>query len=149
MKLDFHPPHLMLNHFPSALFPVEFAFAVIGFYRQDPSFNDAAFYTLTGGVLLGWLAAFAGIMDLARIPKEQSVAQRTGLMHGALNTLVLCGYTVLLFLQWQAPEITYATVPVLLLKVLLLLLLFGGNYLGGQLVLKYKIGTLKNDINQP
>jgi len=56
MKLDYHPPHLILNHFPSALFPVEFAFAAIGFYRQHFTFSYAAFYVLLAGVLLGWLA---------------------------------------------------------------------------------------------
>ncbi|MFC5271364.1 DUF2231 domain-containing protein [Adhaeribacter terreus] len=148
MKLDYHPPHLILVHFPSALFPVEFAFAAIGYYRHDLSFSNAAFYVLAAGVLLGWLAAFAGLIDLSRIPKEKATGQRTGLIHGGLNVLVLSGYTVLAILQYKAPEISYATVPQLLLKAFLLLLLIAGNYLGGQLVLKYKIGTLKNDKTQ-
>jgi uncharacterized membrane protein len=145
MKLDYHPPHLILIHFPSALFPMDLLYAGLGFYLQEPAFNFAAFYALAGGVAIGWLAVVFGLIDLVRIPKEKPVAQRTGLIHGSVNTLVLSGYTVLFFMQWQAPEITYATVPLLLVKALLVVLLIGGNYLGAQMVLKYKIGTIKND----
>ena len=44
MKIDFHPPHLILVHFPAALFPMEFVCAALGFYLKDATFNYAAFY---------------------------------------------------------------------------------------------------------
>jgi uncharacterized membrane protein len=148
MKLNYHPPHLILNHFPSALFPMDFVCAALAFYRQDSALNYAAFYALAGGVMVGWLAAVFGLADLLKIPKEKQVAQQTGFIHGGLNMLVLSAYSVLFMLQWKAPEITYNSAPVLVLKAVLLLFLIGGNYLGGQLVLKYKIGTINNDLKQ-
>ncbi|KAA9331780.1 DUF2231 domain-containing protein [Adhaeribacter soli] len=144
MKLDYHPPHLILIHFPAALFPMDLVCSAIALYRQDQSFNYAAFYALGGGVLVGWLAVMFGFVDLSRIPAERKAALNTGLIHGSINTVMLIGYSVLFFLQWRSPEITYATVPLLLLKGVLLLLLIVGNYLGAQLLLKHKIGILNH-----
>ncbi len=55
------------------------------------------------------------------------------------------GYSVFFFLQWRQPALATATVPVLLLKTGLLLALVAGNYLGAQLVLKYRLGTIDDD----
>lgn len=150
MKLYYHPPHLILVHFPAALFPMEFAFAVIALYKQDPTFNYAAFYALGGGVLMGWLAVIFGFIDLVRIPDSKSNVRAKALIHGLVNTLMLIGYTVLFFVQWKAFEITYSSTPILLLKAILLLILIAGNYLGAQLVLKYKVGTINDpETSQP
>lgn len=150
MKLNYHPPHLILVHFPAALFPIEFAFAVIALYKQDPSFNYAAFYALGAGVIMGWLAVMFGFVDLVRIPDEKSDVRTKALIHGSVNTVMLIGYSVLFFVQWKAPEITYASTPVLLLKATLLVILIAGNYLGAQLVLKYKVGTINDpETSQP
>ena len=150
MKLYYHPPHLILVHFPAALFPMEFVCAVIAVYKQDPTFNYAAFYALGGGVLMGWLAAMFGFVDLVRIPAEKSKVQKMALVHGTVNLVMLIGYSVLFFVQWKAPEITYASKGLLLLKALLLLILIAGNYLGAQLVLKYKVGTInESETSQP
>lgn len=148
MKLNYHPPHLILVHFPAALFPVEFAFAVIALYKQDPSFNYAAFYALGAGVVMGWLAVVFGFMDLVRIPEENGALRTKALIHGSVNTVMLIGYSVLFLLQWKSPEIIYASTSLLLLKALLLLILMAGNYLGAQLVLKYKVGTFP-ETSQP
>ena len=43
------------------------------------------------------------------------------------------------------PALAPATVPLLLGKVALLLALVAGNYLGAQLVLKYRLGTIVED----
>ncbi len=149
MKLNYHPPHLVLVHFPAALFPMDLTCAAIGLYTSNPTFNFAAFYALAGGVLAGWLAVIFGFADLVQLPPEKVIAQQTALIHGSINTLVLIGYSVLFFLQWKAPAITYSTTPVLLLKALLLLTLIIGNYLGAQLVLKYKIGTIEEEPKKP
>ena len=150
MKLNYHPPHLILVHFPAALFPVEFAFTIIALYKQDPTFNYAAFYALGGGVIMGWLAVMFGFVDLVRIPDTRSNVRAKALIHGSVNTVMLIGYSVLFFLQWKAPEITYSSTPILLLKALLLCILIAGNYLGAQLVLKYKVGTInESETSQP
>ena len=84
-------------------------------------------------------------MDLIRIPPEREAAQRTALWHAGLNTSVLMAYSVLFFLQWRQPALAPATEPLLLGKAVLLLALVAGNYLGAQLVLKYRLGTIDED----
>ncbi|SMB80069.1 conserved hypothetical protein [Hymenobacter roseosalivarius DSM 11622] len=145
MKLNYHPPHLILVHFPAALLPMDWVCAALGWYTHNPTFTAAAYYALAGGVAGGWLAVAFGFMDLLRIPAERPAAQRTALLHAGINTGVLIGYSVLFFLQWRQPMLATATVPVLLLKTGLLLALVAGNYLGAQLVLKYRLGTIDND----
>src|SRR5688572_15849846 len=108
MKLNYHPPHLILVHFPAALFPMEFVCAVIALYKQDPTFNYAAFYALGGGVIMGWLAVMFGFMDMVKIPDARSDVRTKALIHGSVNTVMLIGYSVLFFLKWKAPEITYS-----------------------------------------
>jgi uncharacterized membrane protein len=145
MKLNYHPPHLMLVHFPAALLPMDLVCAALGWYTHSPSFTAASYYALAGGVGAGWLAVAFGFVDLTRIPPEREAAHRTALVHGGINTLVLLGYSVLFFLQWRQPVLTPATGPLLLGKAALLLALVAGNYLGAQLVLKYRLGTIDED----
>ena len=143
MKLNYHPPHLILIHFPAALFPMDWVCSAIGLYRHDQTFATAAFYALTGGVVLGWVAVILGFIDLARISPEKEAARQTALIHGLINTCMLIGYSVIFYLQWHGSGIAFATMPVLILKSILLLTLIIGNYLGAQLVLKHKIGTIE------
>src|SRR5690348_11104436 len=119
MKLDYHPPHLILVHFPAALLPMDLVCAALGWYTHNSSFTAAAFYALVGGVGMGWLAAILGFVDLMRIPPEQTAVQRTALLHAGLNTLVLLGYSVLLVLQWRQPALVPATAAALLAKAAL------------------------------
>ncbi len=142
MKLSYHPPHLLLVHFPAALLPMDLVCAALGWHTHNPTFTAAAYYALAGGVVGGWLAAAFGFMDLLRIPPERPAVLRTALLHGGINSVVLTGYSVLFFLQWRLPVLATATAPVLLLKAGLLLALVAGNYLGAQLVLKYRLGTI-------
>ena len=142
MKLNYHPPHLILVHFPAALLPMDLICAALGWYTHNPSFTAAAFYALAGGVGAGWLAVVFGFLDLVRIPHEPKPVFSTALLHAGLNTCVLMGYSVLFFLEWQQPVLVSATLGVLGIKAVLLGVLMAGNYLGAQLVLKYRIGTI-------
>ncbi|ALW86365.1 hypothetical protein AUC43_15485 [Hymenobacter sedentarius] len=142
MKLNYHPPHLMLVHFPAALLPMDLVCAALGWYTHHTAFTAAAYYALAGGVGAGWLALVFGFVDLTRIPAERTAAHRTALWHAGLNTLVLMGYSVLFFLQWRQSALALATGLLLFGKAALLLALVVGNYLGAQLVLKYRLGTI-------
>jgi uncharacterized membrane protein len=148
MKLNYHPPHLVLVHFPAALFPMDLVCAALAIYRHDQTFNYAGFYALGGGVVMGWLAVLFGFADLVKIPPERKAAQQLALIHGTINATLLIGYSVLFFLQWKAPEITNASLPQLVIKSFLLAGLIIGNYLGAQLVLKHKIGTINNSLTK-
>lgn len=138
MKLNYHPPHLLLVHFPAALFPMDLMYGALGWYTHAPSFTAAAYYALAGGVGAGWLAVAFGFVDLTRIPAERVAVQRTALLHAGINTLVIIGYSVFFLLQWRQPVLAPAPGALLLALVV-------GNYLGAQLVLKHRLGTIDED----
>lgn len=143
MKLNYHPPHLLLVHFPAALLPMDLVCAALGWYTHNATFTYAAYYALAGGVGAGWLAVAVGFLDLVRIPPERKAVLQTALWHAGLNTGVLVGYSVLFFLTWKQVALQPATLPVLGVKALLLGVLVVGNYLGAQLVLKYRLGAIE------
>ena len=142
MKLFGHPVHVILIHFPSALFPMDFVCALIAVYTGNGSFNDSAFYASVGGVLAGWLAALAGVVDLAGVAKNKPKSLNTALLHGGINSTVLLGYTILDFLAWKHyPSLTNDSTIKLVVKGALIVLLLVGNYCGGSLILKDKVGV--------
>lgn len=59
------------------------------------------------------------------------------LTHGAINACALAGFTWALAEHWQS----YATVTVLIAEVVSGLLILVGNKFGGDLVIRYFIGT--------
>ena len=142
MNLNYHPPHLVLVHFPAALLPMDLVCPALGWYTHNPTCTAAAYYALAGA---GWLAAAFGFVDLTHLPPERGAVLRTALWHGGLNTVVLLAYSVLFFLQWRQLALVTATGALLLGKAGLLLALVAGNYLGAQLVLKYRLGTIHED----
>ena len=117
----------------------------MGWYTHNPTFTAAAYYALAGGVGAGWLAVVFGFMDLVRIPPEQKATLSTALWHAGLNTGVLMGYSVLFFLEWRQAGLVPATLGELSVRAALLLVLVAGNYLGAQLVLKYRLGAIHED----
>lgn len=142
MKIFGHPVHLMLVHFPSALFPLEFALLLAGSYTQNPHLPYAAFYVLGAGVSAGWLAMLTGITDMARVrPADPGVVMKA-VIHGAVNTTVLLFYSTWF---WTAllyyPQHEIPGMAELFIRGGLVVLLSGGNYLGASLVLKDGIGT--------
>lgn len=142
MKLFGHPLHVMLIHFPSALFPMEGVCYGIFYYTGNMSFATASFYSLIGGVLLGWTAVISGSLDLIKIPFEKIRAVKTALVHGAINTTVVIGYTVITWtLYREYPGLPAATDVLLIIRISLIIFMFAGNYFGGRLVFKHKIGV--------
>src|ERR1043165_2064020 len=94
MKLFGHPIHLLLIHFPSALFPMDVICSICAILYHRPGFSEAAVYAEFGGVVIGWLAALAGIADVAGVMKHKPQALNRALIHGAVNAAVLTGFTV-------------------------------------------------------
>ena len=142
MKLFGHPIHLMLIHFPAALFPMELILYFVFYKTGDTSFDTASFYSMCGGVIFGWLAVFTGFIDMLRLKDEQAAAKVKALIHGTINTTVLTVYTALAFrLYKDYPDLPVATVNFLIIKAVLNIAMIAGNYLGGTLILKYKIAV--------
>jgi uncharacterized membrane protein len=132
----------MVIHFPTALLPADLVLSYLYLVKNDSSYGQAAFYCLVGGVALGALALITGIVDLLLIPKENKQALAAGLIHGFINGIIIIAYMVIAFKEWK----TYSAMAVpsngsLAIKTILVLTLFIGNYLGGRLIYKYKVGT--------
>ena len=140
MKVLGHPLHLMLIHFPSALFPMDLACAVFGHIKGDLSFTYASFYAMTGGVLLGWLAVITGAIDLLGIIKNKPHAIKKAVIHGSINTTMLTGYSLLLYIAFKNyPDLVPDDTRKMVIKGGLVAFMLIGNYLGGSLVLKDKM----------
>jgi uncharacterized membrane protein len=145
--LKFHPVHIAVVHFPIALLSADMVFGIMGVYFNNDTFFRCGYYCLLGGVALGWLAILTGIVDLfLRILKYGAQATRKAWMHGGIQSAVVCGFTVLASLEYKNPM--FATAPPTWLwtfKIFMLTLLFVGNYLGGELLLKYVARDFKDD----
>lgn len=144
MKLFGHPIHMMLIHFPSALFPMDFVCSLLTFYYGVNTFINTSYFSLIGGVVLGVLAIITGAADLIGIVNNKPSVVKKALIHGGINTLVISAYSILAFSAFkQYPNIPSDNLTILITKGCLVTFMFLGNYIGGSLILKDKIG-LKN-----
>ena len=141
MKILGHPVHIMLIHFPSALLPMDFACSALGYYTGNSSFTDASFFAMAGAVLLGFLAIITGTFDLLGLIEGKPLALKKALLHGGINATVIIAYSILAFRAWkQFPELTQDGIGLLVVKGCLVTFMIAGNYLGGSLILKHKVG---------
>lgn len=141
MKIFGHPIHLMVLHFPAALLPMEFTCCILYYVNRDTSYAFASLYGMAGGVLLGWVAALSGMMDLLKIPVNKEKVQSQAFIHGAIQGTVLIAYTVFLYMAWKKyPGPQEISLVSLIGKGLLIITMIAGNYLGGNLILRYKVG---------
>lgn len=132
----------MLVHFPAALFPFELVCSMLAYYTSDKMFVFSSFYSMTGGVLLGWAAVMFGILDLIGVLKEKSAAIKIGFIHGIINTCVIIFYTVLAYSRYNSyPALEADNESVLIIKASVISAMFFGNYLGGSLILKHGIAV--------
>lgn len=145
MKVFGHPLHVMLIHFPIGLLPMDWVLSLLAYLYPNGSFETAAFYCLIGGVLTGYVAMLSGLLDFIAIPKENKVAIGAALLHGFMNGFVVLVFSIFAYKAWQAdPAVKTSTLTPLLVKGLLLLCLFIGNFLGGKLIYKHHVGLAKN-----
>jgi uncharacterized membrane protein len=142
VKILGHPVHLMLIHFPAALFPAELIFYYIYYRTGSASFGNASFYAMCVGAIAGWLAIITGAIDLITIEENQGEAKAKAWIHGSINGTVVFAYSILAYMLYNKyPVLPAATLMMLLVKAGLNALMIAGNYVGGTLILKYKIAT--------
>ncbi len=129
----------MIVHFPVALFPVSVGLYATGKLLENQTMFQAAFYCLTAGVVLGWIAGITGIIDLfLNIVKHGQDAIRRAYIHGGVQATVLTGFTIMASLEYKNPDlISLQPAWMLITKTSLVIVLFVGNYLGGELLLRY------------
>lgn len=144
MKFLNHPVHVMLIHFPAALLPMDLLLSAWAWYEGNGSINEAAFFCLAAGVLIGYLAIITGLIDLAVIPKERKTTINAALLHGLINGSVILIYTFILYKEWKMyPGLAMPSTGMLAFKGILILTLLTGNYFGGKLIYKYHLGIEK------
>jgi uncharacterized membrane protein len=145
MKVFGHPLHMVLIHFPSALFPMDLACSIIAWCGGPSSLLHAAFYATLGGVALGWLAIITGAIDLVPVVKHHTGSINKALIHGGINTSVVIVFSVIaLMANKKYPDLSNDSLALLITKTITVLAMFIGNYLGGSLVLKDRIGSHTN-----
>lgn len=135
MNVRGHPVHVMLIHFPMALWPAHAALHIFSPPLPAAVAGIAGFWCLAAGTGLGWFAAGCGLLDLLNLQREGDTRRlKDGLWHGLLNGTVLVACTGFLALEYpNYPAITHGSV-FLGFEVLLLLVLGAGNFFGGEMV---------------
>lgn len=142
MKLFGHPIHIMLIHFPSALLPMDFVCSLLANYSSNSSFTDAAFFAQAGGVMLGIVAIITGAFDLIGVAEDKPLALKKALIHGGINGTVILAYSVLAFRGYKNfPDLVPDGSILLIVKACLVTFMMAGNYFGGSLILKYRVGA--------
>lgn len=145
VKKRTHPLHMMLVHFPSALYPFSLLMEFIGRYYQDPIYCNTALATLFGGILGAVLAMFSGIIELMKI-KPDSKAWNIAIWHAGLNVIWMMIFGILLAIRVREyPNVDIAKTWYLFALSGTTIGMFVSNYLGGELVVNYGIGTNKQE----
>ncbi len=136
-----HPIHVMLVHFPAALFPFGLLMDVLAVVVGEQTFAATACYSYAGGVALGCLAAVFGAMDYFRISAEERMWKIASL-HALLNVLWVCAFAFICGVRLtQFPHFAVATSGQLTTAAVCVLGMIVSNHLGGELVLRYGLGV--------
>ncbi|MFL5730968.1 MAG: DUF2231 domain-containing protein [Cytophagaceae bacterium] len=141
-KLFGHPIHVMLIHFPMAMFPVGFIFDLLSWIKETPLFAIIGFYCMGIGLAGALLASIFGVMDFLRLPDDEIIRTKA-VIHASVNMVVVFVYLGLFLFRMPHYE-TQKTVSPLLNALnggLILGLIVSAHY-GAELILRHKIGTI-------
>lgn len=130
-----HPVHVMLIHFPIALWPAHFGLHLFAGFLPAQVSAIAGFWTLAAGVALGWLAAAFGAWDLASLsPESERDKFNAAITHAVVNGIVLVGFTVFAGYEWSRYPVIQHSAVFLVGEGALLAAMMVGNYFGGAVV---------------
>jgi uncharacterized membrane protein len=135
MRVLGHPVHVMVIHFPIALWPAHWFLQLFSAMLPQPGGGIVAFWLLVTGTGLGWLAAFAGAADLIEVLRSPDVgSHRAGWWHAGVNGSVLAAFSVLALVEYaNFPHVVHGW-PMLVGEAAVLAALMVGNYFGGAMV---------------
>lgn len=122
-------------------------FGIFAMYLPNETLYSVGYYCLIAGVCGGWLAALSGLLDLfMRILKHGAKATTTAFTHAGTQAFVTTGFTILLSIEYKNQQFINS-LPVWLWasKIFLVALMLLGNYLGGELLLKYVAKDFQSD----
>jgi uncharacterized membrane protein len=138
MKVLRHPLHVMLIHFPTALLPMDLVLSYLFYRTGNENFGSGAFYCLVAGVGLGLLSGITGLIDLLMI--KDKTAMGAALIHGGINLTAILVFSVFAYKSWNLyPQIQVPTITILVVKLITVIFMLVGNYLGGRLIFKHHI----------
>lgn len=140
-----HPIHSMLVHFPSALFPMSLLFDILSVVMNNQCLACAAFYCMGGGLLLGLAAGCAGAIDYSHLPSTSPAWSKASL-HALLNIVWIIFFSIVFGLKLKHyPTIIIANPIEIIISTVSVIGLIYSNYLGGDLVFRYKLGFDQQD----
>lgn len=140
MKILKHPIHLMLIHFPTALLPMDLVLSYLFYRTGNENYGHAAYYALLAGVALGLLSGITGFIDLVMIKNKTVIGH--GLVHGGINLTAVLVFSVFAYKGWNLyPQLQMPTMTILVVKLITVIFMLVGNYLGGRLILKHHIAV--------
>lgn len=125
--------------------------ATIFYFNNNPVPAHVAHYAMIAGVATGWLAILFGCWESAFVPLRKTKIITTIFWHASLNGAVTILFTVWAVKTWNSyPLLPKDSTLLLIGKWVAILGLFGGNYFGGKLLLKYRVGMDSSiDKDQP
>jgi nitrite reductase/ring-hydroxylating ferredoxin subunit/uncharacterized membrane protein len=129
----------MLVAFPIGLWVASFAFDIFGRVLSNAALWSAGFYCAIAGCIGAVLAAVPGVIDLFSIVPPKSSAKTRGLIHGAVNTLVLVLFATEAFYRGNA-DARPDRIAVVVSFAGVCLLGYSG-WLGGTLAYRNQIGV--------
>jgi uncharacterized membrane protein len=136
-KLFGHPIHPMLIPFPIVCFVGAFVTDVVYKQNSDPGWATASMWLLGVGLVMGALAAVAGLTDY--LGDERIRRMSDALKHMLANVTAVIIELVNLVLRLNNPGFAQST-GVYLSGVVVLILLYSG-WKGGDLVYRHGIGV--------
>ena len=124
--------HPSLIHFPIAFLLGGVAVEFWAVFKKHPGATRTAAGLLLAGMILGWLAALAGVVAFFTAP-HSGRAHELMYYHGAAAATSMVLFTWLAVVRWRGRD-GFARPSLRLLAGLASLVLLGTGYLGGYLV---------------
>lgn len=128
----------MLVHFPSALYPFSLVMDFLFWLTKTEAYATAGMYALYGAVGMSIVALIYGVIDFLQLDPK-SMAWKVAGLHALLNTTWFIVYAALLFYNVKHGH-TFVGLSYLIIMTLTTCGLIFSNFLGAELIIKYRIG---------
>lgn len=137
-----HPIHPMLVPFPIAFLVGMFVSDLIYWSTTDPFWAHASLYLDIAGLVMGAIAAVAGLTDFLTINRARE--HLAGWVHFLGNGTVLILALIRALLSWADPVASVLPWGIVLSAITTGALIVTG-WMGGELAYRYKIGVIEEE----